>query len=155
MSISEGSIVRSVARLGFQLGEQQHRKQHEGAASKLTETDQQFQVPVSGEAAQLVEFSTVTVTFDETIYLAPAQRQNRLEEPHFTFGSSMQSDTPVMLTATVQKWIKDTAGNFTGAQVAIGASAAGVGLTKFKGNVHLNFQGFSSPNYPATGAGEG
>lgn len=155
MSIAENSIARSISTLGFRLADQQHAKKQEGAASKLAETDQQFQVTVSGEAAQLVEWTEITVTFDETIYVAPSQRQNALEEPHFTFGSSMQSDTPVMLHATVQKWTKDTSGNFTGAVVALGAAAASSSLTKFKATVHLTFQGFSSPNYPATGTGEG
>lgn len=155
MSISADNIGRSISALGFRIHGEMEAKRAEGAASKLAETDQQFQVDVSGEAAQLVEWTTIDVTFDETIYRAPAQRQNPLEEPHFTFGSTMQSETPVMLHATVQGWTLDSAGNFIGATVAIGAAAPAVSPTQFSARVHLTFQGYSSPNYPATGTGEG
>lgn len=157
MSIAETNIARSISTLGFRMSEQMHRKSREAAASRLAETDQQFQIEVSGEAAQAMEWETIDLTFDETIYIAPAQRTSPLSEPHFTFGSTMQSDTPVILVATVQKWLTDSTGNFIGATVHLGVSAMNEGATlvKYRATVHLVFQGLSSPNYPATGTGEG
>jgi hypothetical protein len=155
-SITAHSIGRSISQLGFRLHDQREKKSKEGASSALTETDQQFQVEVTGNAGPLPTWETIEVDFDETIYQAPAQRDNPLEEPHFTFGSSMQSDLPVILHATVREWKQDSAGNFTGAIVHIGASgSSSEQLTRFKARVHLTFQGFSSPNYPVTGEGEG
>lgn len=154
--IGEKSITRSISQLGFHIGEQVKAKKAEGAASRLRETDQQFQVPVSGEAGTAPTWEQIKVTFDEEIFFAPAQRDNPLEEPHFTFGSSMQSEVPVILHATVQRWIQDSAGNFTGAVVNIGSSGAtGDAPIPFSAIVHLTFQGFSAPNYPVTGEGEG
>jgi hypothetical protein len=153
--IAEESIVRSISVLGFRLREQMHAKEREGAPSRLAETDQQFQVQVSGSAGSTTIWTKVKVIFDETIYVAPAQRQNPLGEPHFTFGSTMQSATPVILHATVQDWITDTSGNYTGAEVNIGVDGRDSQPKPYKATVHLLFQGFSAPTYPATGTGEG
>lgn len=154
--ISEGSIGRSIAHLAFRIQADMHAKRAEGKDSALAETDQQFQIETSGEAAPTPAWRDIEIVFDETIFLAPAQRSNPLEEPHFTFGSTMQSDTPVILHATVRKWIKDTSGNFTGAVVSIGVTGGNeTEAATFKATVHCVFQGFSGPNYPATGVGEG
>jgi len=154
--IAETSIARSISALGFQLDKQMHDKHAEGAPSRLAEADQQFQVKVSGAATTQRTWTKVQVTFDEVIYRAPAQRNNPLEEPHFTFGSTMQSDEPVILHAIVQKWLTDSAGNYTGAEVNIGVSGdSEENPVPFNATVHLVFQGLSAPNYPATGTGEG
>lgn len=155
-SITAHSIGRSISQLGFRLHDQREKKSKEGARSALTETDQQFQLTVVGEAGTLPTWETIEVDFDETIYKAPAQRDNPLEEPHFTFGSSMQSEDPVILHASVKEWKRDSGGNFTGAVLHIGASGGTAEKpTPFKAIMHLTFQGFSSPNYPVTGEGEG
>lgn len=156
--ISGSSIAKSLSVMGFDLQHQMAAKQEEGvnSRSRVAESDQQFQVDVAGEATGVTAWTTTTVQFDETIFLSPAQRYNPLPEPHFTFGSTMQSGSPVMLHATVQKWIRDSSSNFTGAVVAIGVTGiAGEGAVKYKARVHLTFQGLSAPEFPVTGIGEG
>lgn len=153
--IAESSITRSIAALGFHLNEQMHKKQHEGHDSRLAETDQQFQIEVSGEAGETIVWTQKEVTFDHMIFKAVAQRQNPLGEPHFTYGYAMQSDSPVILHATVQRWLTDTTGNYTGAIIGIAVDGRSETPISFKANIHLTFQGLSAPVYPATGTGEG
>lgn len=154
MSISEKSIGQSIAALGFEFQRKVQEKTREGKRSGLAETDQQFQIDVSGNATPVTSWTEKEVVFDETIVAAVAQRDNPLPEPHFTYGSVLQSDPPVMLHATVRKWLKDPSGDYAGAVIALGVTCT-EGPAKFKARVHVVFQGLSLPNYPATGEGEG
>lgn len=109
----------------------------------LTETDQQYQIPVSGTARTVAGFGVLAITFDYPFYYAPGQRDSDLERPHMVYGA--ECDAFVVLHAHVQDWdIESATGAIVGATVVVAClSAADIDFT---GKLHLTFQGFSSPN---------
>lgn len=149
--ISATSIARSLSAMAFDLQLQREHKAKDVHRNRLAETDQQFQLEVSGVGGGIAGWTHFDIAFDEIIYNAPAQRDNPLSEPHMVFGYVMESGPPVMLSACVTKWKKNASGHFIGAKVAVSAMG-GSGAGRVKARVHLTFQGLSAPNDPDMGS---
>lgn len=142
MAITVGAIERAVVR-GDPLPP-------ETSLDDLGELEQQFQVAISGDAAEAIAWTTTDVTFDVEFLDATDQRYSNLTEPQFTHGAVLTSTTPVVIAACVTLWVTDDRGVIVGATVAVGACNPGSTTTAFTGAIHLSFQGFGSlPNEPA------
>ncbi len=117
----------------------------------LAESEQQFQLPISGTAQASLAWATAEVIFDVEFFDAPEQRDSVLAVPLFTFGAFIEttvgsSENPtgaVMVTACVQEWNVDDRGAYIGATVAVGVMASVA--RAYSGYVHLAFQGYGAP----------
>lgn len=114
------------------------------APNRLQEGEQQFQIPISGVAADAPAWVQKEVNFSWTFVNATGQRESWLEEPQITHGVRLVSQTPVVVSCCVMKWDKKDADEIEGATVAIGVHNPGGVLSgvSFKGALHLSFQGF-------------
>lgn len=120
----------------------------------LLESEQQFQLPISGVASTIGAWATIEVVFDLEFFDAPEQRNSSLAVPLFTYGAFIDPTTTgdalnptgaVMVTACVQEWNIDTRGAYIGATIAVGTSAMGGADVTFTGYLHLAFQGYGAP----------
>ena len=75
---------------------------------------------------------------------ATGNRDSELTQPHMTCGAKIDSDTPVGLMGTVMEWLTNERGETIGAVVAVGVSSTDQ-ATKFRGAVHVTFQGYGQP----------
>lgn len=150
-------LHRSVAAMGFGFQVAIGRKTAETARQKLAESDQQFQLGVSGLAGTIVAWSDARITFAETLVFAPTQRDsNRLPQPHVYFGSVLRSGPPVIITGIVDSWIQDRNGNFTGAHIKIGVHSPGAtAQVRFEAELHVTVQGFGAPTDTNHGESDG
>lgn len=155
MTLATSAIHRSLGKLAISVQKASDRRRAEKAAEGLAEVDQQFQVDLSGRAGELT-WQTVTIDFDEMFVDASGQRDADLDEPHFTYGATMQKGPPLIISAHVSDWATDAQGNFTGAAVRIGvwnplaiAQTEGELGSPFLARLHVNFQGFSVPHDPS------
>lgn len=135
--------LRAIADLTVGVAKSTEARRRREAELGLTESWQQFHVPLSGSAGTLPSFVYVDVEFDYGFHYAPGQRDSDLERPHFSFGS--ECDGEVDLGANVSEWNVDSdTGAYLGATVRLSAIAADE--TSFTGTAHLTFQGFSAPD---------
>lgn len=107
---------------------------------------EQIQVDVSGNAGNVVAWTTVTIIFDTLFYVTTGNTQGMLERPHLSVGADQSSLSPVMLTANVMSWLLTEDADVEGCTVALGVVAPGVSAAvPFVGRVHLTFEGFGTP----------
>lgn len=110
----------------------------------LIERDEQFHIIVSGVAEEFFSWQEVEITFSTVFVDATAQRDSPFDRPHISVGSELYTSTPVSITATVMEWKTNERNETLGAKIAIGVASTDQS-TKFKGAVHLTFQGFGQP----------
>lgn len=147
IGVRSGALERSIR--AFSMDQQaKHEEAVEARAQEsMGEFEQQFQVPLSGEAGSLITWTEVTATFASPFVLTD-DRDSPHQYPQFWHGAVIESGPPVMVTACVRDWITTADGDVTGAKVAVGVCRPGVdedSFKKFKGTVHLTFQGWSAP----------
>lgn len=145
MSLGQNAIHRSIGSLAISINRAVERKRAELIAERLAEVDQQFQIDIAGTAGGLV-WKRVNVDFDEVFYDAPSQRDSDHDEPHFTYGATIDGGQPVMISAHVSDWEIDEQGHYTGATIRIGCFDPTNSGKKFTGRLHANFQGLAAPN---------
>jgi hypothetical protein len=144
-ALRHNDIVRSISRMTIQTRRAIDRKSREADAYKLAETEQQFQIPVSGTLGTEPAWATSEVQFEEIFYVAPYQRDNQNPEPQVTYGYVRESGAPVIVTALVDSWVRDPESNFIGANIMIGTHDPGGAGEDYAGRVHMTFQGYSAP----------
>lgn len=111
----------------------------------MDEFDQQFQLPVSGTIDARGVWVPIDVSFDVTMISSP-DRGNELSSPLFTYGVEFITGRP-FITVGVTRWSASGEVGIGGASLEVGAFMPGARkLTTFAATVHLNFQGFGSPN---------
>lgn len=110
----------------------------------LIERDEQFHIGVAGVAEEFFSWSEIEVNFATIFVDATAQRDSPFNRPHIAVGSELYTATPVSITAVVMSWRTNDRNETLGAKVAIGVASTDK-TTKFKGAVHLTFQGFGQP----------
>lgn len=148
-SLDHNAIARSIALMGFDLERQMRKKRHEADNYGLAETQQQYQVSVSGVAGAGA-FTDFTIKFNEIIYFAPQWRNNKMEDPQMSWGAVLDSGR-AFFAVNVKEWLLDDKCNYTGAIISIGAQAGaygglgGVDGSPYSGTIHLTFQGLSAP----------
>lgn len=110
----------------------------------LIERDEQFHLVISGVAEEFYDWQYVDINFATVFVDATGQRDSPFDRPHVSVGSELYTSTPVAITATVMSWRTNERNETLGAKVAVGAASTDR-ATKFKGAVHLTFQGFGQP----------
>lgn len=136
-SMTLGSIDRHV------------RRANTSAWEGLNEIDQAFHIPVQGNAGSLLAWTDVELKFDAPLLDTPENRRTPYSDPTFTCGVVVSA--PVIIMPNVALWHKTDEGTTTGALMRIGVYAPRnpadltpeVGIP-FKGEVHLNFQGYGA-----------
>lgn len=116
----------------------------------LSEYDQQVQVLIAGTAGPVVSWVSILVAFDVFFIGGTQERANNLLFPHFTYGYTIATLNPIVVSAHVASWVQDPRTNaFVGANINWGSSAPDLPLDGstyvFSGVLHLNFQGLASP----------
>ena len=148
-TLDHNAITRSVHMMGFRLADRMYRKRHENDATHLTETQQQFQLSISGVAGAGA-FTDFTIHFNEVIYYAPTQRNNKNEDPQVWWGANLDSGD-AFLSVHVKQWLLDENANYVGAIVRVGvmqgayAGQGAVSGSAYAGTIHITFQGLSVP----------
>lgn len=113
-------------------------------ADGLIERDEQVQFGVSGLAEEFYKWQEVEAKFSTIFVNASGQRDSPFTRPHVAVGTELYTQTPVALAAVVMKWQTNERDETLGARVAIGVLATDQ-ATKFRGAVHLTFQGYGQP----------
>lgn len=109
----------------------------------LQEVEEQFQVEIGGQAEEFPIWDTIDLKFDTRFIDATGQRPSPFDRPHMTFGGEIETKQPVGIFATVLGWNVNDKGETIGCKLAIGVAATDLS-TKFKGRVHVTFQGWGS-----------
>jgi hypothetical protein len=110
----------------------------------LIERDEQFRLAVSGVAQEFFSWQTVDIVFSTVFVDSTGQRDSPFDRPHISVGSELYTPVPVSITAVVMSWLTNDRNETLGAKVALGVASTDK-ATKFKGSVHLTFQGFGQP----------
>lgn len=146
--MSEPQIQRMERALkGLTIGTVQSLNDAADRAAKdgLIEREEQFQIEIGGTAEEFFDWSIAVVKFGTLFTNATGQRDSELEQPHFTYGASILTGTPVGVLASVMEWIETERKETVGCKLAIGVAASDR-HTKFRGFLHASFQGFGQPN---------
>lgn len=120
------------------------RLRERAEADGLIERDEQIRVAVAGVAQEFYSWQEVDLNFSTVFVDATGHRDSAFDRPHLSVGSELYTSTPVSINAVVMRWRTNDRNETVGATVAIGVSSTDQ-ATKFKGSVHLTFQGFGQP----------
>lgn len=113
-------------------------------ADGLIERDEQFHLMVSGVAQEFYAWQQKDLAFSTVFVDATGQRDSPFDRPHISVGSELYTPTPVSIVATVMSWKTNERNETLGCRVAVGIQSTDL-PTKFKGALHLTFQGFGQP----------
>jgi hypothetical protein len=153
-------IHRSVSRMAFRLTEEIQSKQRQADDYALREVELQYQIDIAGEVGSTAEWQEVSITFDEILYDAPAQRNSDHDEPHVWIGKVIDSSLPVFIDAHISDWDISESGHTTGCTVRVGVfdpsrTEPVQADTHFTGRLHLTIQGLGAPDDQDETDGEG
>lgn len=139
------ALQRGLNKLAFGVVRDMHAAASKRAPNLRQEGEQQFQIPVSGKAGVSPEWVTKDLKFHWTFYGEAGQRDSELNAPQVSFGVVMDSREPIFAMPCVMKWDRKDADEIEGATVAIAVwDPTGRGV-KFKGSLHVTFQGYGAP----------
>lgn len=165
-SVGTHALNRSILKLATTAARDLRTKDAREHHSAIADRAEQFQIKVSGTAADFPVWSFTDLIFDQTFSVATGNRMSNLTRPQILTGYELDgvvSTLPpaaagtvppvgVILTAGVRQWLLDDAGNIRGARVQVGAVAPGDNV-RFSGFVHISFEGFGAlTEQPDTGA---
>lgn len=144
--IATHSLQRSLEALTIGRVREDRARQAELAKVALNESEQQFQVDVSGTANAQVSWIQTDLKFTDNFFQLEGARDNPNSEPQVWYCASLDTKIPVMFSVCVMGWDIGDGGEYSGANVAIGVLAPDAdGDVPFRGRVHLTFQGYGSP----------
>jgi hypothetical protein len=114
----------------------------------LGEIDQQYQLTLSGKASAKAVWQNLDVDFDTPFIDGSDDRDPDFLYPMFTYGTVVTKGSRLVLVCNVTKWRTD--GEYVvGCTIEIGVfRPTGGGVGEYKAELHLNFQGWASPNPP-------
>lgn len=118
--------------------------QQKAAEDGLIEREEQVHIDISGRAEEFAGWKEVEVKFSTVFVDATGQRDSPFDRPHVTVGAELYTPDPVALHAIVMSWETNDRNETLGCKVAIGVSSTDKS-TKFKGAIHMTFQGFGQP----------
>jgi hypothetical protein len=124
------------------IGTQRQRRERarRDLEGNLAERELQYQLPVRGNAADVLGWGEIELEFEWEFHYAPAQRESDLDWPHMTYGAQIDSGGPVALFCCVTGWAVDERTDaITGCALAVAALGDG----DFAGLLHVSFQGFA------------
>lgn len=153
MSSDQRAIARSIRSMTIGSIERARRTARAYEQEGLNELDQMFQIPVEGNAVEAVSWTDLELKFDAPLLDAPENRRTPYSDPTFTCG--VVTSGRVVIVPNVALWQKTDEGTVTGVLMRIGVYAPGnrpvLGAPTeieeaipFKGEVHLNFQGYGA-----------
>lgn len=137
-------LERSLKKIRIGSVRDMQRIQKKAEADGLIERTEQFHLAVSGLAEEFFDWNTVDINFATVFVDATGQRDSSFDRPNISVGSELYTPDPVAITGVVMGWKTNERNETLGAKVAIGVSSTDK-ATKFKGAVHLTFQGFGQP----------
>jgi hypothetical protein len=142
VSVGVGAVSRAVKSIHAEPVVALDKRREMLGYDQLTETEEQYQLPISGTASDVIAWTEREVSFGTAFIDASDMRDSNLVVPHFTFGVMLESE-PVAVTAVVREWLEQN-DTVVGARVSVGAYSPG-STVDFRGYVHLTFQGFGAP----------
>lgn len=153
MSVETHKLQRSLSAMTLgSVRDYENRLDRGESLEALQEVDSVHQLPISGEAGTIIAWSMIEIEFGVHFHEAPVQRDSPYWRPIFTYGTVIDSDTPVAITACVMRWNhkgegagSPYQGAIRGARVAVGAHSPGaITAIRFKGRLHVCFTGYGS-----------
>jgi hypothetical protein len=109
---------------------------------------QQGKLEIAGTAKAWFEWIDAEIEFPEPFIESGDRRFSDFKRPHFTFGYEITTRDPIVVTAYVTSWV-GAEGETTGAKMVfgvwIGDHTDEEAEVKFRGTVHVSFQGFAYP----------
>jgi hypothetical protein len=143
-------LERSLSRMT--LGVVRRVREVEAASShlKLTEREEQFQIPIQGTAYQGIVWIKKPITFETRFFGATGQRDSELERPQVSYGYVIDPTDPSEPTAPLVvslacEFRSDDREATYAAVVHIGVHSPTPDPVDFEGYVHLTFQGWGAP----------
>lgn len=143
MPVDRGRLGRALQGLTIGVAKSINDAIDQKALEQLQEVEEQFQIEIGGNAEEFPVWDTVDLDFDTHFIDATGQRPSPFDRPHMTFGGEIETATPVGIFATVLGWKVNDRGETVGCNLAVGVAATDLS-TKFKGRVHVTFQGWGS-----------
>lgn len=157
--MKQQAIHRSVSKMAFSLSNEIQKKARETDDYALREVELQYQFDIAGQAGPFAEWQEVSITFDEILYDAPAQRTSDNDEPQVWIGKVITTSKPVFIDAHVSDWDINDSGHTTGCTVRVGVFDPSLPDTaqdtRFAGRIHLTVQGLGAPDDQEDTDGEG
>lgn len=142
--LDHNAIQRSLELVGYRNTLAIHRRRHMDDEHRLAEVLQQYQIDVSGTTGTGA-YVDASITFAETLYYAPLQRNIKTEDPQVAYGTVLDSGDAKFVVHVV-KWLLDESANYLGATVRIGVEqVAWAPASEFAGTIHITFQGLGIP----------
>jgi hypothetical protein len=152
-------IHRAVSKMAFNISEAIQTKAHVADDYALAEVELQYQIEISGQAGPFAEWQEVSISFDQILYDAPAQRASDNDEPHVWIGKVLDTAEPVFIDVHVSDWDINDSGHTTGCTVRVGVFDPALPDTAqekyFAGRIHLTVQGLGAPDDQDDTDGEG
>lgn len=145
------SLQRSLTALTIGAVREDKAREDQRASVAMAETEEQFQIDVSGTAGPQMQWQEAALDFTQSFYALEGERDNPAREPQVWFGAVLDSVTPVIFSVCVMQWNQSDDDSFIGARVVVGAYAPDDDVD-FRGRVHVTFQGYGTPQ--DNGAGE-
>lgn len=151
--VQTGALARSIRALTLGTVQAHAEIRSYQEQEGLGELDLQYQIPIAGKATGLPGWTTTQVTFEWPLIIALDERQSPYRDPLFTSGFVLLTVDPVVHTVHVRRWLmhKHSDRHYVGAEIEVGVwSPASETQTPFRGEVHLNFQGYGTPGEAPT-----
>lgn len=144
--VTQGRLQKSLGAMTFGVVRQMDARKTALRETALLEREQEFQVPISGDAADVGVWSVVELTFRIEFVPAPAQRDSPYEFPTFVYGYEIETAEPVGILAYIKEWRVDDRDIIYGARVNVCCFQPGAGgQVEFRGKLHMIFSGYGSP----------
>jgi hypothetical protein len=143
MPIGSGRLDRAMQGLTIGVAKSVNDALKQKQLEQLQEVEEQFQVEVGGQAEEFPIWDSIDLKFDTRFIDATGQRPVPFDRPHMTYGSEVESQQPVGVFVHVNGWNVNDKGETVGCTLAVGVAATDLS-TKFKGRVHVTFQGWGA-----------
>lgn len=109
---------------------------------------QSIHAPVVGKVGRVPTMTDVTVSWLHPFLtdVATTQSESVLENPTFTHGIELTSDSFVMVSVQLSSWIRDESSFVVGAVVRVVAWAPEAPKkVRYSGVIHMTFTGYAAP----------
>lgn len=153
------AVARSIRRLAIDVSRQVNQRKGQVEYGGMAEREEQFQIKLSGVAADYPAWATAFLNFETAFTVANGRRKNTNQRPQVAVGYELIStgrvgqngtyveNVPegIMLTGAVREWHFGESDVIDGANISIAAFAPGDQIN-FVAFVHFTFQGYGQPN---------
>lgn len=152
MAATKHAIQRSIGQLAIGVARDVAAKERLAQPQQVMERAEEFQIKVSGLAADLPVWATGELAFDIAYTQAIGRRFSELVRPQISVGFEQTTGvgataarlTPVFASLVVTEWSLTPDDTIDGCTFAAAAIAPG-DQVQFTGFIHLTIQGFGAP----------